>query len=92
MKMGPEEHLVLKYGGCRDHTHRGQGPLRRTNRILLELYPDSAPTESKNKEKDFAQEILQQDIGYKHYSNNLDRIVLKDEIVKRQYYAETGQL
>ena len=31
-------------------------------------------------------------IRYKHYLNNLDRIVLKEKIVTRQYYEETGQI
>ena len=34
----------------------------------------------------------QQDIRYRHYLNNLDRIVLKDEIVTRKYYDETGKI
>ena len=29
---------------------------------------------------------------YKHYLNNLDRIVLKDEVTTRQYQDETGQV
>ena len=41
---------------------------------------------------DYSEEILQQDIRYKHYLNNWDRIVLKDEMVTRQYYDETGQV
>ena len=36
--------------------------------------------------------ILQQDIRYKHYLTNLDRIVLMGAEVTRQYYGETGQL
>ena len=68
--------------------------LRRTNQILLEQSKD--PTllhlKAKIQNEEYSEEILQQDIRYKHYLNNLDRIVLKDEIVTRQYYDETGQI
>ena len=47
---------------------------------------------AKIQNEEYSEEILQQDIRYKHYLNNLDRIVLKDEIVTRQYYDETGQI
>ena len=47
---------------------------------------------AKIQNEDYSEELLQQDIRYKHYLNNLDRIVLKDEIVTRQYYDETGQV
>ena len=68
--------------------------LRRTNQILLEQSKDPTLQQLKAKiqNEDYSEEILQQDIRYKHYLNNLDRIVLKDEIVTRQYYDETGQI
>ena len=47
---------------------------------------------AKLQKEEFAEEILQQDIRYKYYLNNIDRIVLKDEIVTRQYYDEIGQI
>ena len=47
---------------------------------------------AKIQNEEYSEEILQQDIRYKHYLNNLDSIVLKDEIVTRQYYDETGQI
>ena len=37
-------------------------------------------------------EILQQDVRYKHYLKNLDRIVLRDDIVTRQFHDGTGQI
>ena len=66
----------------------------RTNQILLEQSKDPILRQLKTKiqNEDFSEEILQQDYRYKHYLNNLDRIVLKDEIVTRQYYDETGQV
>ena len=47
---------------------------------------------AKLQKEEYSEEILQQDIRYKYYLNNIDRIVLKDEIVTRQYYDETGQV
>ena len=68
--------------------------LRRTNQILLEQSKDPILLHLKAKiqNEEYSEEILQQDSRYKHYLNNLDRIVLKDEIVTRQYYDETGQI
>ena len=68
--------------------------LRRTNQILLEESKDPILRQLKAKirNQDYSEVILQPDIRYKHYLNNLDRIVLKDEIVTRQYYDETGQV
>ena len=68
--------------------------LRRTNQILLEQSKDPILLQLKAKlqKEDYSEEILQQDIRYKYYLNNIDRIVLKDEIVTRQYYDENGQI
>ena len=68
--------------------------LRRTNQILLEQSKDPVLLHLKSKiqNEEYSEEILQQDIRYRHYLNNLDRIVLKDEIVTRQYTDETGQI
>ena len=67
--------------------------LRRTNQILLEQSKDPILLQLKTKiqNEEYSEEILQQDIRYRHYLNNLDRIILKDEIVTRKYYDETGQ-
>ena len=46
---------------------------------------------AKIQQEEFSEENLQQDIRYKSYLHNFDRLVLKDEIIKRQYYDETGQ-
>ena len=47
---------------------------------------------AKIQKEEYSEEILQQDIRYKYHLNNIDRIVLKDEIVTQQYYDETGQI
>ena len=59
--------------------------LRRTNQILLEQSRDPVLLQLKAKlqKEEYSEEILQQDIRYKYYLNNIDRIVLKDEIVTR---------
>ena len=46
---------------------------------------------AKIQSEEYSEEILQQAIRYRHYLNNLDRIVLKGKIVTRKYYDETGQ-
>ena len=68
--------------------------LRRTNQILLEQSKDPILLQLKAKlqNEEYSEEIFQQDIRHRHYLNNLDRIVLKDEIVTRKYYDETGQI
>ena len=68
--------------------------LRRTNQILLEQSkdPNLLQLKAKIQNEEYPEEILQQDIRYRHYLNNLDRIVLKDKIVTRKYYVETGQI
>ena len=52
--------------------------------ILLQL-------KAKIRNEEYSEEIHQQDRLYKHYLNTSDRIVLKDEVITRQYYDETGQ-
>ena len=68
--------------------------LRRTNQILLEQSRDPILLQLKAKlqKEEYSEEILQQHIRYKNYLNNIDRIVLKDEVVTRQYYNEAGQV
>ena len=68
--------------------------LRRTNQVLLEQSKDPILLQLKAKiqNEEYSEKILQQDIRYRHCLNNLDRIVLKDEIVTRKYYDETGQI
>ena len=68
--------------------------LRRTNQILLEQSKDPIllQLKTKSQNEEYSEEILQQDIRYRHYMNNLDRIVLKDKIVTGKYCDETGQI
>ena len=68
--------------------------LRRTNRILLEQSknPILLQLKAKIQNEVYSEELLQQDFRYRQYLNNLDRIVLKDKIVTRKYYDETGQI
>ena len=60
--------------------------LRRTNQILLEQSKDPILLQLKAKlqKEEYSEEILQQDIRYKYYLNNIYRIILKDEIVTSQ--------
>ena len=68
--------------------------LRRTNQTLLKQTRDLILLHFKSiiRKVEYSEEILQQDIRYKQYLKNLDRIVLKDEVITRQYYDETGQI
>ena len=60
--------------------------LRRTNQVLLEQSKDQTlrQLKAKSQQEEYSEEILQQDIRYKHYPHNFDHLVLKDEIITRQ--------
>ena len=47
---------------------------------------------AKQLHEEYSENLLHQDARYRHYANNLDRIVLKDEILTRQYFDETGNV
>ena len=66
-------------------THFTQN-LRRTNQIISEHSTDTILLQLKAKiqKEKYSEEILQQDIRNKHYLNNFDRIVNKDDVVTRQ--------
>ena len=68
--------------------------LRKTNQIIIEQSKDAVLQQLKAKllHEDYSENILQQDARYRHYANNLERIVLKDEILTRQYFDETGNV
>ena len=68
--------------------------LRRTNQIVQEQPEDPILLQLKAKiqKEEYSEVILHQDIRYKHYLNSFDRIVIKDEMVTRQYYDETGPI
>ena len=59
--------------------------LRRTSQILLEQSKDPILLQLKAKiqKKEYSEETFQQDIRYKYYSNNIDRIVLKGSIMMK---------
>ena len=71
-----------------------QVQLRKTNQIIIEQSKDAVLQQLKAKllHKENSENFLQQDARYRHYANNLERIVLKDEILTRQYSDETGNV
>ena len=68
--------------------------LRKTNQIIIEQSKDAKLQQLKAKllHEEYSENLLQQDARYRHYANNLERIVLKDEILTRQYFDETGNV
>ena len=72
--------------------HDIQVRLRKTNQIIIEQSKDAVLQQLKAKllHEDYSESLLQQDARNRHYANNLERIVIKDEILTRQYFDETG--
>ena len=68
--------------------------LRKTNQIIIEQSKEAVLQQLKVKlfHEEYSQNLLQQNARYSHYANNLERIVLKDEILTRQYFDETGNV
>ena len=68
--------------------------LRKTNQIIVEQSKDAVLQQLRAKllHEKYSENLLQQDARYRHYTNNLERIVLKDEILTRQYFDETGNV
>ena len=68
--------------------------LRKTNQIIIEQSKDAVLQHLRAKllHEEVLENLLQQDARYRHYTNNLERIVLKDEILTRQYFDETGNV
>ena len=68
--------------------------LRKTNQIIIEQSKDAVLQQLKAKllHEEYSENLLHQDARYRHYANNLERIVLKDEILTRQYFDETGNV
>ena len=48
--------------------------------------------QDKIQKEEYSEEILQQDIRYKRYLNQINRITIRDEVLTRQYFDETGQI
>ena len=65
--------------------------LRKTNQIIIEQFKDAVLQKLKSKffHEDNSENVLQQDVRYRHYANNLERIVFKEDILTRQYFDET---
>ena len=74
--------------------HDIQVRLRKTNQIIIEQSKDAVLQQFKTNllHEDYSENLLQQDDRYRHYANNLERIVVKDEILTRQYFDETGNV
>ena len=68
--------------------------MKRTNQIIIEQSKDAVLQLLKAKllHEEYSENLLHQDARYRHYANNLERIVLKDEILTRQYFDETGNV
>ena len=68
--------------------------LRKTNQIFIEQSKDAVLQQLKTKllHEEYSENLRHQDARYRHYANNLERIVLKDEILTRQYLDETGNV
>ena len=71
-----------------------QARLRKTNQIVIEQSKDAVLQQLKAKllHEEYSENLLHQDARYRHYANNLERIVLKDEILTRQNFDETGNV
>ena len=68
--------------------------MRKTNQIIIEQSKDTVLQQLKAKllHEEYSENILQQDARYRHYANNLERIVIKEDILTRQYFDETGNI
>ena len=68
--------------------------LRKTNQIFIEQSKDAVlqQLQAKLLHEDYSENVLRQDARYRQYANNLERIVVKEEILTRQYFDETGNV
>ena len=68
--------------------------LRKTNQIIIEQSKDAVLQQLRAKllHEEYSENLLQQDARYRHYTNNPKRIVLKDEILTKQNFDETGNV
>ena len=68
--------------------------LRKTNQITIEQSEDAVSQQLKPKlfYEEYSKNVLQQDARYRHYVINLERIVVKDDILTSQYFDETGKV
>ena len=75
-----------------DTTYKSR--LSKTSQIAADQTIDATLVQLKTKlqGEDYSEEVLHQDLRYKHYLRKFDRIVLRDGILTRQYFDETGQV
>ena len=68
--------------------------LRMTNQIFIEQSKDAVLQQLKAKLllEQYSENVRQQDARYRHYTNNLKGIVVKEDILTRQYFDETGNV
>ena len=74
--------------------HDKQVRLRKKNQIIIEQSEDAVLQKLKAKllHEVHSECLLQQEARYRHYAKNLERIVITDEILTRQYFDETGNV
>ena len=74
-----------------DQTTTRSPNLRKTNQIIIEQSKDAVLQQLKAKilHEEYSEIVLQQDARYIHYANNLERLVVKEEILTRQYFEDT---
>ena len=74
--------------------HDIQLRLRKSNQIIIEQSKDAVLQQLRAKllHEDYSGSLLQQDARYRHYANNLERNVIRDEILTRQHFDETGKV
>ena len=68
--------------------------LSKPNQIATEQTKDRTLVQFKAKmqKEDYSEELLQQDVRYKHYLRNSERIVLREEVLARLCFDKTGQI
>ena len=68
--------------------------LRKTNLIIIEQPKDALLQQLKANllHEEHSEYILQHDARYRRYANNLERLVVKEDILTRQYFHETGNV
>ena len=67
--------------------------LQKTNQIIIEQSKDAALQQLKAEllHEEYSEKV-QQDARYGHYDNNLERIVIKEDILTWQNFDETGNV
>ena len=68
--------------------------LRKTNQIIIEQSKDAVLQQLRANllQEEYSENVLQQDARYRHYARNIERIVVKEGILTRQYFDETGNV